>query len=172
MVSSIDAVDGIVDDLRQWRPDLDAVGLPIVGRVLRLAQLLQAEREQQLSPFGLSVADFDVLASLRRRAGTGANNVGELQRAMMLSSGGVTKRLDRLEAAKLVERHPDPADRRGVLISLTPTGLELIDDVIVAITSHENDLVTAAVATQRDRRALRDGLRRLLATLEGVAASA
>ena len=158
-ILSTDAIDQVVNDLRRWRPDLEVVGLPITGRVLRLAQYLTIGREQRLAEFGLTVADFDVLATLRRRAGADPVNVRDLQHAMMLSSSGVTKRLDRLETAQLIERHPDPNDRRGVLIRLSPTGLDLIDRAVVAITVFENerrqrcDRLRRRAAPARDRSA-------------------
>lgn len=161
-----DAVDEIVNDVRQQYPDLDVMGLPITGRVLRLAQHLQTRRDDQLARFGLTVADFDVLASLRRRAGAGAVNVRDLQRTMMLSSSGITKRLDRLEHAALVARGPDPGDRRGVLIRLTDEGRKLIDEAIPAITRFETDLVRGAVASERDRSRLERSLRQLLVAHE------
>jgi DNA-binding MarR family transcriptional regulator len=161
-----DAMDQVVNDLRGWRPDLDVIGLPITGRVLRLAQFLTTVREQQLAAFGLTVADFDVLASLRRRAGTGTVNVRDLQRATMLSSSGMTKRLDRLEASQLIERHPDPTDRRGVLIKLSPAGLDLIEEAIPAITVFESDLVSSAIGSDGERAQVEAGLRRLLIAQE------
>ena len=160
--SSTDAVDQIVNDLRRWRPDLEVVGLPITGRVLRLAQYLTVGREQRLAEFGLTVADFDVLATLRRRAHADSVNVGDLQHAMMLSSSGITKRLDRLETARLIERHPDPNDRRGVLIRLTQTGIDLIDRAVVAITIFESDAVGSAIGSDEERLHLETGLRRML----------
>ena len=161
-----DAIDQVVNDLRRWRPDLEVVGLPITGRVLRLAQYITIGREQRLAEFGLTVADFDVLATLRRRAGVDPVNVRELQHAMMLSSGGVTKRLDRLETAHLIERHPDPSDRRGVLIRLSNTGLDLIDRAVVAVTDFESNAVGNAIASDKERLQLESGLRRLLTAHE------
>ena len=160
--SPTDAIDQVVNDLRNWRPELEVIGLPITGRVLRLAQYLTGGREQQLAEFGLTVADFDVLATLRRRAGTESVNVGDLQHAMMLSSSGVTKRLDRLETAHLIERHPDPSDRRGVLIRLSNTGLDLIDKAVVAVTVFENDAVSGAIDSDKARLQLETSLRRML----------
>ena len=157
-----DAVDQVVNDLRRWRPDLEVIGLPITGRVLRLAQYLTSGREQQLAEFGLTVADFDVLATLRRRAGAESVNVGDLQHAMMLSSSGVTKRLDRLASAQLIERHPDPNDRRGVLIKLTQTGLDLVDRAVVAVTVFESGVVSGAIGSDDERLRLEAGLRRML----------
>jgi DNA-binding MarR family transcriptional regulator len=164
--ASTDAVDEIVSDMRRGHPDLEAIGLPITGRVLRLAQFLTSRREEVLGAFGLTVADFDVLASLRRRAGPGAVNIRELQAWMMLSSGGMTKRLDRLESGGLVERHPDPADRRGVLIQLSQRGLEVIDEALPAVTRFESELVAGAIGSPEARRQVEDGLRRMLIVQE------
>jgi DNA-binding MarR family transcriptional regulator len=155
-------VDRIVADVRALYPTLDAEGLPIVGRVLRLAQMFQAQREEQLARFGLTVADFDVLASLRRRSAAGPLNVRDLHRTVMLSSGGMTKRLDRLESAGWLARRPDPTDRRGVLIDLTPAGLQVIDEAIPAITAFEAAMVRAALGTARARAQAADALRELL----------
>jgi DNA-binding MarR family transcriptional regulator len=157
-----DLVDDVIDDVRSLYPTLDVGGLPIVGRILRLAQLLQARRDAQLARFGLSVADFDVLASLRRRSSASAVNVRDLHHAMLLSSGGMTKRLDRLEAAGLLARRPDPADRRGVLIELTPAGLAVIDEAIPAITESETAMVRSTITNERARSQVEAALRQLL----------
>lgn len=164
-----DVVDGIVQDVHDLYPGIDVKGLPVTGRVMRLARYLEALREKWLRQFGLTVPDFDVLATMRRRAGDSAINVRDLQHSMMLSSGGTTKRLDRLERAELIERLPDPNDRRGVLIRLTPKGLELIDRVIPAITEHENEVVSGGLTSERDRERVADGLRRMLLAHEDVA---
>jgi len=161
-----DAIDQVVNDLRQWRPDLEVVGLPITGRVLRLAQYITIGRERRLAEFGLTMADFDVLATLRRRAGAEPVNVRDLQRAMMLSSSGITKRLDRLETSHLIERHPDPNDRRGVLIRLSESGLDLIDRAVVAITDFESGAVGNAIGSDEERLQLENGLRRMLTAHE------
>jgi DNA-binding MarR family transcriptional regulator len=161
-----DAVDEIVQDVHEIHPQLEVVGLPITGRVLRLAQFLTSRREEVLASFGLTVGDFDVLASLRRRAREGTVNVRDLQRWVMLSSGGMTKRLDRLERAGLLERLPDPADRRGVLIRLSPTGQDVIDRALPAITDFETVLVSQAITSPELRGQVEDGLRRLLVDQE------
>ncbi len=160
-----DVLDGVVQDVHRLYPELNVIGLPIVGRVLRLARYLESRRETQLGDYGLTVPDFDVLATMRRQAGDEAINIRELQRSMMLSSGGTTKRLDRLEAAGHIERLPDPNDRRGVLIRLTSVGLRLIDDILPAITSAENNVVSNAIDAD-ESTAVADGLRRLLLAQE------
>jgi DNA-binding MarR family transcriptional regulator len=159
---SSDPIDAIVVDLRRVRPDLDSGALQITGRLLRLAQFVASRREAVLAPFGLSVADFDMLASLRRRAGSGPVNVRDLLQWLMLSSGGMTKRLDRLEAVGLIERRRDPTDRRGVLIELTAAGLDVIENALTEVLASERQLVTTAIDSAETRRSIEDGLRRLL----------
>jgi DNA-binding MarR family transcriptional regulator len=167
-----DVLDGIVWDVQHLYPKLPVIGLPIVGRVLRLARYLESRRDEQLGQYGLTVPDFDVLATMRRQAGDSAINVRELQRSMMLSSGGTTKRLDRLEKAGHIERLPDPNDRRGVLIRITSDGLALIDDIIPAVTRAENDVVSNAIDSDEERTRAADVLRRLLIAQEDHEAKA
>ena len=157
-----DTIDDIVEDMHEHFPDLEPVGLPIVGRILRLARYLDARREEQLAPYGLTGPDFDVLATLRRKASVADINVRDLQRSLMLSSGGMTKRLDRLESAGFTERHRDPDDRRGVLIALTTAGRSLIDETLPAITNAESELVAAVIGSSKLRSQAEDALRRLL----------
>jgi DNA-binding MarR family transcriptional regulator len=164
-----DAMDEIVDEVREWLPDLDVSGLPITGRILRLARYLEAGREAELAPFGLTLADFDMLATLRRRATSEPIKIRDLQQSLMLSSGGMTKRLDRLESAGLIERLPDPNDRRGTLITLSPRGLDLIEEAVPAITRYETAVVTGAIGSERSRAAVENGLRQLLIAKESAA---
>lgn len=162
-------MDEIVDEVRGWLPDLDVSGLPITGRILRLARYLEAGRETVLAPFGLTLADFDMLATLRRRATGEPIKIRDLQFSLMLSSGGMTKRLDRLESAGLIERLPDPNDRRGTLITLSPKGLGLINDAVPAVTRYETAVVTGAIRSERNRGAVENGLRQLLIAKESAA---
>ena len=165
-------MDEVVEDVRAWLPDLDAAGLPITGRILRLARYLEAGREEELAQFGLTVGDFDMLATLRRRAAGEAMKIRDLQLSLMLSSGGTTKRLDRLETAGLIERLPDPSDRRGTLIRLSPKGLELINEAVPAITRYEAHVVTSAIGSARVRAAVENGLRQMLIAKESASAEA
>jgi DNA-binding MarR family transcriptional regulator len=164
-----DAVDEIVEEVRAWLPDLEVIGLPITGRILRLARYLAAGREAELAQFGLTLGDFDMLATVRRRVADDPIKIRDLQRSLMLSSGGTTKRLDRLEAAGLIERRPDPNDRRGTLIKLTSEGLGLINEAVPAITRYESALVGGAIGSQRNRVATEDGLRQMLVVQEATA---
>lgn len=163
-----DVFDEVVRDLLELDPELDVSGFAITGRVLRLARFLEALRGRELEEYGLTLGDFDVLATMRRRAHHGSMNIRDLQPSTMLSSGGTTKRLDRLENGGFLERFPDPDDRRGVLIRLTQAGRGLIDEVIPVILRMEADLVTNSLATERERSQIADVLRRLLLAQEDL----
>jgi DNA-binding MarR family transcriptional regulator len=110
-----------------------------------------------------------MLATSRRRAADDPIKIKDLQRSLMLSSGGTTKRLDRLESAGLIRRHPDPNDRRGTLIALTGAGFDLIDEAVPEITRYETALVSDAIAAARNRGFVEDGLRHLLIAREAAA---
>lgn len=167
-----DAMDEVVEDVRAWLPDVEVAGLPITGRILRLARYLEAGREEELAQFGLTLGDFDMLATLRRRAAGDAMKIRDLQLSLMLSSGGTTKRLDRLETAGLIERLPDPNDRRGTLIKLSPIGFDLINEAVPAITRYEAEVVTSAIGSKRSRAAVEAGLRQMLIAKEAASLAA
>lgn len=119
----------------EWRremPDLDVGGMALIGRLTEAAQLAATHHAAPfLARFGLKAGEFDVIATLRRAGAPYALTPTELYAATMLSSGGMTNRLDRLEALGLIERRPHPTDRRGTLVSLTPRGVALIEEAIV-----------------------------------------
>ena len=125
-----DSIDEMNAAWRTARPDLDPTALGLVGRVLVLARHLEASVEKALAPLKLSLGQFDILATLRRAGPDAKVTPTHLMKSVMLSSGGMTNRLDRLEQAELVRREADPDDRRGSVISLTPKGRRLIDEAI------------------------------------------
>src|SRR5215211_7711368 len=160
MVPSVrDGVDEILEQWRAERPDLDASPIGVIGRVSRLARELEARLEVVYREHGLEPGWHDVLATLRRSGPPYRLRPSDFTGMLMLTSSGTTKRLDRLERAGLVERAPDPNDRRGVLIRLTPAGLELIDRVTEAHLENERDLIAALSEPERAR--LADLLRKL-----------
>lgn len=167
-----DAVDLIVEEVRAWMPGVEVDGLPVTGRIMRLARYLEGRREEALAPFGLSSGDFDLLATVRRRAADDPIKIRDLQRSLMLSSGGTTKRLDRLEAFGLIDRRPDPNDRRGTLIALTPSGRELIGRAMPVVVTMESALVSSAIPSARDRSVVERALRTMLVTQEATSAEA
>lgn len=167
---SRDAIDNIRDQLGRVGLDVDTDGLAVTGRLMRLARHVEAARDEFLASFGLSVADFDVLATLRRRGQPSGVKPKDLLASVMITSGGMTKRLDRLEVAGLVERHPDPEDRRGVLIRLSPAGRDLIDEALPSLLEVEAETIRAAIGSERDRERLAGLLRRLLAAFDAAPA--
>ena len=122
-----DGVDAIIEQWRRERPDLDPSPIGVVGRVSRLARELEQRLEPVYREHGLEPGWHDVLATLRRTGPPYRLRPTDFTGALMLTSSGTTKRLDRLEQAGLIARAPDPDDRRGTLITLTAAGRELID---------------------------------------------
>src|SRR4051812_14953271 len=160
-----DHVDVLMRQWRRERPDLDPAPMGVFGRISRLAALLQHELEAVFDRYGLVRGDLDVLATLRGAGPPYRLTPGELTRATMVTTGGMTKRLDRLEARGLVRRDPDPTDRRGRLIGLTDQGRTLVDEVVQAELDNEERLL--ARLPTRDRERLARLLRSLLLQLEG-----
>jgi DNA-binding MarR family transcriptional regulator len=154
-----DGVDTILEQWQRERPDLDSSPIGVIGRISRLARELEARLEPVYKAHGLEPGWHDVLATLRRAGPPYQLRPTEFTDALMLTSSGTTKRLDRLEHAGLITRAPDPADRRGTLITLTPKGHELIDNVTEAHLENERDLLAAL--SQSEQRRLADLLRKL-----------
>lgn len=159
-----DHIDRIVAQWRRERPDLDMAPLALLGRLLRAAQLADATLSEGLVNHGLQQGWFDLLAAMRRAGRPYELTPTELMRATMLSSGGITKRLDRLAEAGLLERRPDPSDRRGTLVRLTRSGKAIIDQAVATHVANEERLLRAL--TRAERRMLDDLLRKLLKSLE------
>ena len=161
---SKDRIDVIREQWRRERPDLDTRPLALFGRLFRCMRLADGALTEGLAVCDLQPGWFDILAALRRSGAPYELNAGELMRATLLSSGGTTKRLDRLVEAGLVERRPDSADRRGTRVRLTSRGRAIIDR---AVDVHvENEARLLAGMTRAEQRALDGLLRRLLAGLE------
>jgi len=127
MTDAPDMIDRLLEAWREVRPDLDPSPLGLVGRVIVLAQHLEESVEDALAKHNLTLGQFDILATLRRRGPRGGLTPSQLLESVMLSSGGMTARLDKLEEAGLTIRTPDADDRRMVVIELTPKGKRVID---------------------------------------------
>ncbi|MDA3629109.1 MarR family transcriptional regulator [Saccharopolyspora oryzae] len=126
-----DAVDEIQRRWRRERPDLDADLWPvgIVGRVQRLNRVLERELKKFNSAHGIETWEFDVLTTLRRSGEPYELTAGALLKAMMVTSGAITNRIDRLESKGWVERVRDDVDRRSVRIRLTDEGNRIVDEI-------------------------------------------
>jgi len=156
-----DGVDRILEQWAEERPDLDTEAMGVVGRLYRAAKSAGDLATVAYARFGITRADFDVLATLRRSGAPYQLSPSALTASLMLTSGGVTGRIDRLERAGLVRREPDPADRRGQLVSLTDKGLHLIDEAVAAGLAAQEEFLSPLPATKR--RQLDSLLRQLLA---------
>jgi DNA-binding MarR family transcriptional regulator len=158
-VAESDGVDRIIEQWRHERPDLDHSPIGIVGRLSRLARELEQRLEPVYAAHGLEPGWHDVLATLRRTGPDYQMRPSEFANHLMLTSSGTTKRLDRLEQAGLIERSPDPDDRRGTVITLTPAGHKLIDSVTEAHLENERRILSAL--SEAEQRRLADLLRKL-----------
>ncbi len=146
-----DAVDEVLAGWRAARPDLDPAPLALVGRVLVLARLLEARVGDALARHKLSLGQFDILATLRRHSPAGGLSPKQLLDSVVLSSGGMTSRLDKLAERGLIARRPDPDDRRGVVVSLTPKGRRLIDAATATRFADAADSLPPLAAVDRAR---------------------
>lgn len=154
-----DAVDVILEQWQRERPDLDRSPMAVVGRIARIAKAHEAVHAATFAQFGLQPDEFDVLATLRRHGAPYELKPRELLRTMMVASGTMTHRLDKLERAGLIERAGDPTDRRGVLVRLTADGKRTVDAAVTAHVAREDELL--APLTPAERKRLADLLRRL-----------
>lgn len=158
-----DHVDFILKQWRTQRPDLDTSPMAILGRLARLARIVGPELERTFAEYDLDRASFDVLATLTRSGPPHHLSPADLMQASMITSGAVTQRLDRLEARGLITRAPSESDGRGVRISLTDTGRELINRALPAHLATENRILSGLNRKQRNELAAL--LRQLLESL-------
>jgi DNA-binding MarR family transcriptional regulator len=160
VVETGDAVDSILEQWRRERPDLDLSAMGVLGRLAQVTLALNAAVERVFAAHGLRRGEFDVLAALRRSGPPYTLIPSELADALMMSRAGMTNRLDRLEAAGLVERSLDPADRRSFRVVLTDMGREVID---AALTEHAANIAgLVSSLTPEEAGALERALRKLL----------
>lgn len=159
-----DRVDQILAQWQRERPDLDVSPMGIIGRMGRLAKHLETAIQETFSEFGLNVGEFDVLAALRRSGQPYQLSPTELFNTLMVSSGTMTHRIDRLEQAELVKRIPHPNDRRGTLIELTDKGFNVIEEAVEAHVVNEHRVLS--VLEESEREALAQLLRKFLVSFE------
>ncbi|MFI9616286.1 MarR family winged helix-turn-helix transcriptional regulator [Streptomyces sp. NPDC052023] len=156
-----DPVDVIVEKWAAVRPDLDTRAIEVFGRIHRLARTMDDRMQKALTRFGISRGEFDVLAALRRAGEPYTLSPRRLSATLMLTTGGMTGRLDKLERAGLLRRSPHPHDRRALQVTLTEEGLRLVEDAAGVAMAVQ----TAALSALTDEQAgqLSDLLRELLA---------
>lgn len=146
-----DSVDQIIEQWGRERPELDVSPIGIIGRISRLARHFESEIGRNLAPFGITADEYDVLATLRRSGKPYALKPRDLLETMMVTSATVTHRIDKLERRGLVERSPDPGDRRGVVVRLTSEGKRLLDRASEAHVVRELEMVSGLTRKERDQ---------------------
>ncbi len=159
-----DHVAGIVAQWQRERPDLDATPIAVIGQMARLTQLVDPHLRPPFVKAGLGNGDFDVLAALRRAGPPFTLTPGQLSTALLVTTGAISKRVDRLEARGLLRRTVSDADARGRLITLTPGGADLTDQLIAVHLANEARLLVSLSASERDHLATLLG--RLASSLE------
>jgi DNA-binding MarR family transcriptional regulator len=159
-----DHVDHLTEQWAQQRPELDTRPLRISARLVRLHRFLEQRIAEVLDGVGISEGELNVLASLRRAGPPFELTPTELYRGLLLSSSGMTNRIDRLEAEGLVRRAPDEADRRRVRVALTARGRELVDTAMDRNVAALGELTD--VLDDEEQAALEGALRTLLLQLE------
>ncbi|MEU3220246.1 MarR family transcriptional regulator [Streptomyces sp. NPDC006971] len=160
-----DDVDRIAAAWARERPDLDVTALAVVGRLLFVAEnRLAPAGAKAVETHGINKADFDVLATLRRQGAPYSLIPSALSAELMMSRAGMTKRLDRLEAAGLIQRVLDPEDRRSFRVSLTAEGLDVADAALTDLVETLADL--SAGLNQDQLRHLDEALRVLAGSHE------
>lgn len=158
-----DEVDELIVAWQGERADLDLAPVEVFSRISRLARLLDKERRSAFASHGVEPWEFDVLAALRRAGSPYQLSPGRLLRATMVTSGTMTNRIDRLSRRGLVERAPDPHDRRSVVVTLTDAGRRTVDGAFESLLDRERHLL--AELPESDRASLAALLRRLMGQL-------
>ncbi len=159
-----DFTDRLIDRWSAVRPDLGVEGLQVTARLARIGRHVAQREEEVFSRFGLNRGEVGVLSALRITGPPHRLSPTRLGKGLMLSSAGVTSRLDRLERRGLLARLPDPNDRRGVIVELTEHGIELVDAAVGANTASEQQLL--APLDPHELAELEVLLRKILAGLE------
>ena len=162
-----DWIDQVVDRWSELQPALPVDVYHVTGRISRIAARIAQREDEVFGRYGLTRGDVGVLSALRTSPPPHTLSPTQLFRGLMMSSAGMTKRLDRLEQRNLVKRNPDKDDRRGVTIHLTEQGRRVLARAIAENTKSEAMML--AGLTGKERRALADLLRAVLSRAEPAA---
>jgi DNA-binding MarR family transcriptional regulator len=147
-VKEDDVVDRIIEQWRVERPDLDPSAKAVTGRIVRAADLVARRNQAAFAPWGIKGGEYSALSALRRSGAPYELSPSQMHEHLMVTSGGLSLMLDRLERAGLVRRRPHPDDRRSVLVSLTDEGLRTIDGAMTAHATVEQEIVAGLSARE------------------------
>lgn len=159
-----DRIDALVAQWADQRPELDLDAMALVARLVHVTRLITDRIVASAARYAINKGECDVLFALRRSGAPFRLSPSQLAAALLVSSGTMTNRLDRLQERGLVERTPDPDDRRALQIGLTDAGRELADAAVAAHVATEQDVL--APLGPREREQLAHISRKLLAHLE------
>ncbi|WP_040773017.1 MarR family winged helix-turn-helix transcriptional regulator [Nocardia pneumoniae] len=145
-------IDQLVGQWAAQRPDLDLKAMALAVRLLTVGQLIDARINGLAAEYGLHRSEGDVLFTLRRAGAPFRLTPTQLAESLMVTTGTMTNRLDRLQGRGLITRVPNPDDRRGVIVELTPAGLELVEAAVTRHVANESDMLS--VLDDHDRAEL------------------
>ncbi|MFA0087815.1 MarR family winged helix-turn-helix transcriptional regulator [Vibrio sp. 10N.261.51.F12] len=145
----MDAVDRVVAQWAKEKPDLETEPMAMMGRMMRLAKYMENQVAEVHKKYDLKMGEFDVLATLRRSGTPYQLTPSELIDSMMLTSGAMTNRLDKLESKGYISRTHSEEDRRSVRVKLTSGGLVLIDKMIEEHVDVQRELVQSLSKPQK-----------------------
>ncbi|SPZ21161.1 Multiple antibiotic resistance protein marR [Providencia rettgeri] len=152
-MSDKDFVDTLIQEWLETVPTLDLSGLPIIARIVRMSHYISQFIDANLARYNLNVGEFEVLAALARNPDRQLSPK-ELQKKILISSGGLSNRINRLEEKKFIVRIPDPADRRGVIVKITPEGRKLTLEAVETHVAIEKSLVQGLDDENKDQLAM------------------
>lgn len=150
--SSKDFVDKLIQEWLDAVPSLDLSGLPVIARIVRMSHYISQFVDANFARYNLNVGEFEVLAALARNPDRQLSPK-ELQKKILISSGGLSNRINRLEDKKFIVRIPDPSDRRGVIVKITPEGRKLTLEAVVTHVAIEKALIQGLQAEDREQLA-------------------
>jgi len=149
-VENLDYVDQLIAQWRRERPALDVTPMGLVGRISRLSQLLERRIEEVFSAHGLQGGRFDVLAALVRAGEPNRLTPTQLYNSLLVSSGTITNRIDRLVDDGLVKRGSDARDLRSMPVELTELGRTRLDQTLKTHLENERDLISTLTPEEQE----------------------
>ncbi|EGR3263747.1 MarR family transcriptional regulator [Vibrio parahaemolyticus] len=160
----MDAIDRVVTQWAKEKPDLDTEPMAIMGRLMRIAKHMECRVADLHKQYDLKMGEFDVLATLRRAGAPYRLTPSELIASMMLTSGAMTNRLDKLEKKGFIAREHSKEDRRSVTVELTTEGLALIESLIQEHVDVQHSLISGLSADEKSQ--VNQALKLLLSQFE------
>lgn len=164
MAADKDWTDSLLESWAELKPEFSPLPYEVTARISRLALHIGRHQEEVFGRFGLNRGDVGVLSALRIAGPPNQLSPTQLFKGLMLSSAGITSRLDRLEKRGLIQRIRHPNDRRGVLVELSDEGRALLDQAVAASAAAEGDLVAGLERSEVESLAAL--LKKMLALLE------